>query len=49
MKDKIYPDGEELTFCSKNWDGTRGCRKMTRSVLSDDGTHYLCEECETTK
>jgi hypothetical protein len=48
-EEKIYPNGDELTFCSLNWDGKKGCRKMTKSVKSSDGTHYYCEECQTTK
>ena len=48
-KEKIYLNGEEKTYCSKCFDGKQGCKKMTRSILSDDGTHYYCEECKTTK
>ena len=48
-KEKIYPNGEEKTYCSHNWDGKQGCKKMTKSVLSEDKTHYYCEECKTTK
>lgn len=45
--EKIYPNGEKLTYCSDCALG--GCGKMTKSVLSDDKTHYYCEECEATK
>ena len=42
-------ENEELTFCSESFDGTKGCRKMTKSKFSEDKTHYICNECEETK
>jgi hypothetical protein len=45
MNKQTQAQEEELTFCCKGFDGTRGCRKMTKSIKSEDGTHYNCAEC----
>ena len=49
MNPQLSRKAKEKTFCSKCFDGKQGCRKMTYSIKSEDGTHSYCEECKTTK
>lgn len=41
-------DGEpKITIC--NYDKLRCCNCLTKSILSEDRTHYNCEKCGAIK
>ncbi len=48
MNSKNKEQVEEKTYCSICGPDL-GCKKMTESILSEDGTHYYCKECGHTK
>ncbi len=41
-------ENKEKTWCS-NCGSNFGCKKMTISILHEDGTHYYCKECGAIK
>ena len=40
--EEIYRNGGETSFCNFR---NEGCNQMTKSILSEDRTHFNCEEC----
>lgn len=40
-------EDEELTLCS--YDEENCCNCMTKSINSDDKTHFICGKCGATK
>ena len=40
-----FTAGEALSLCSM----MGGCKCMTKSILSEDKTHYYCSKCGNTK